>query len=386
MYLHNISSIKYSDPWLGGFEKRLDILKRGNRRVAYYYEKPDSSTFRYRVYNMIQSLNESNLDISASYFFGEELQQMEKIVSFTSVIVICRARYTEDLSRFITMARYHGKKVFFDIDDLVFSPNYTHLVVDSLNGNLRDPLVADFWFAVTGRHAATLNLCDEIITTNAYLADRISEQTGKKVSVIPNFMNREQIEISTKIFEAKRSNDFKRDRKFHLGYFSGSPTHARDLAVALDALIDLMDKHKNLYVRVVGYMDLLAPLQRFSSRIERFSMQDFINLQRLIGDVEINLVPLQDNEFTNCKSELKYFEAGVTGTVTIASPTFTYKNAIQHGGNGFLAKSYEWHEIINALVVNPDALIPIAVNAHFASVDKYSWKKQKPQIIDVLFR
>lgn len=377
MYINNIPQVSYFDPWATTFDHRLNVLKRARHwRVAYYYEKPDSSTFRYRVYNMIQALRESPSGIGASYFWGEELEQMDAIVSNVDAIVICRARYTEQLSRFVTKARNIGKKVFFDIDDLVYNPLFAHLVVDALNVDMTDPNVSNFWFAFTAQQAAAINLCDQVITTNEYLASRLKLHTGKPVSVIPNFLNREQIEVSSQIFEEKQKNGFRRDHRFHVGYFSGSPTHTKDLGVALDALIDLLEKHKNLVFRVVGYMDLVKPLQNYPSQIERYPMQDFLNLQRLIGEVEVNLVPLQDNEFTNCKSELKYFEAGLVGSVTIASPTFTYSRAIQDGDNGYLAKSYEWYEKIESLIADPSSLLDMVEKAKSASEKIYAWHNQ----------
>ena len=69
---------------------------------------------------------------------------------------------------------------------------------------------------------------------------------------------------------------------------------------------------------------LRAAAARVPERIEVCPLQDFVNLQRLIGEVEINIVPLQDNAFTNCKSELKYFEAAIVETVTVATPTYTF--------------------------------------------------------------
>ena len=60
--------------------------------------------------------------------------------------------------------------------------------------------------------------------------------------------------------------------------------------------------------------------------------------------------------FTNCKSELKYFEAAVVGTVTIASPTFTFARAIDDGKNGFIANSYDWLRKITAVIDSYDQL------------------------------
>jgi len=89
-------------------------------------------------------------------------------------------------------------------------------------------------------------------------------------------------------------------------------------------------------------MDFNDDLRDYRSRVEFVPFQDFINLQAVIGATEVNIVPLQDNPFTNCKSELKYFEAAVVGTVTIASPIYSFASAIDDGANGYLANSYEW--------------------------------------------
>ena len=353
--------------------------------MAYYYELPDSSTFRYRAYNMIQALQQSKSGISAAYFHKEELDRFDRIVDHSDVLVICRASYSDKLSRMITRARNKGKLVFYDVDDLIFNPAYVHLVLNTLNQDIDDAFVSTHWFAHFGMQAATLSLCDQAITTNEFLASRIRSYAQKTVSVIPNFLNMEQMEVSQKIFQAKKTCGFERDHQIHLGYFSGSPTHSKDLMIMTDALLELMKKDPRIILRIVGYMNTKGPLDQFAARIERLPLQDFVNLQRLIGDVEVNLVPLQDNEFTNCKSELKYFEAGIAGTATIASPTFTYAGSIRDGENGVLAKSYEWYEKIQSLIDQIDNLPVIADKAHAESEQKFAWYNQIYLIEKTLF-
>ena len=69
-----------------------------------------------------------------------------------------------------------------------------------------------------------------------------------------------------------------------------------------------------------------------------------MNLQLALANVDLNIAPLQDNVFTNCKSELKYFEAAAAGTVTIASPTYAFRNSIVDGVNGFFASPIDWYD------------------------------------------
>jgi glycosyltransferase involved in cell wall biosynthesis len=385
MFFVDVPPVVYADPWQVPFEDRLAVMMTGDRRVAYFYERPDNSTFRYRVYNMIQVLRGPGLQISAAFFCDDELDRLERAVGQIDVLVVCRARYSDRLERVITRARNKRKRVIFDIDDLVFDPDYVHLILHTLDQDLRDQGMWDRWFAYVGRVGAAMRLCDSVVTTNRFLAARVQEHTGKPVLVIPNFLNQEQMEISSRIYEQKRRRGFARDGRTHLGYFSGTPSHNKDLEIAANALARLLAEDSRLVVRIVGFMDLGPPLRDYASRIELVPLHDFVNLQRLIGSVEVNLVPLQDNVFTNCKSELKYFEAAVVGTVSVASPVYSYVEAIRDGENGFLARSFEWHEKLRAVLNAMESYQELAENAFADCMRKYAWHQQAGLIENALF-
>ena len=72
--LETIPAVVYTDPWVLPLTERLRMLAAGRTRVAYFYERADNSTFRYRIYNMVQVINSANLGISASYFFLDDLR------------------------------------------------------------------------------------------------------------------------------------------------------------------------------------------------------------------------------------------------------------------------------------------------------------------------
>ena len=137
-------------------------------------------------------------------------------------------------------------------------------------------------------------------------------------------------------------------------------------------------------LRVVGFLDLSPSLEAYRDRLELLPLQDFLNLQRLIGEVELNIVPLQDNEFTNCKSELKYFEAAVVGTVTVASPVYTLRHAIRHGENGFLATAQDWYSTLREASDGLDGLEPIADAALDDALERYAPAAQASSLRRVL--
>jgi len=379
MFLTDVPEVRYADPWSISFEQRLSEFSKGNFRVAYFCEKPESGTFRYRVHNMIQSLQASGKGISAAYFSLSDIDRLDPVIRMADTLVVSRARYNTPLSQLISRAKDRGCRVLFDVDDLVFDPEYVHLILDTLDSPT-DEQSFDLWFAAVARLGTTLRLCDGVIVTNTYLAERVRRYAERPTYVIPNFLNREQITLSERIFGAKKKAGFSRSEQIHVGYFSGTPTHNKDFEIVAGALARLMRRDPRITLRVVGHLELKSHLTPFSSRIEFHPFQDFLNLQRLVGATEINLVPLQDNLFTNCKSELKYFEAGIVGTVTIASPTFTYRSAISDGENGFLANTQDWDEKLSLLLEMMDDYPAIAERAFAHSEQRYSWANQAPLI------
>jgi hypothetical protein len=82
-----------------------------------------------------------------------------------------------------------------------------------------------------GRIGAAAQLCDRVIVTNALLAARATESTGKEARVVRNFINLEQLEVSRRLLATKRATRYARDGHVHIGYFSGSPSHNKDFAM-----------------------------------------------------------------------------------------------------------------------------------------------------------
>lgn len=382
--LETIPAVVYTDPWVIPLTERLRMLAAGHTRVAYFYERADNSTFRYRIYNMAQVINSANLGVSASFFFLDDLHRLQEIADLADLLVICRARYDNRVNHLITAFRQRRKRILFDIDDFVFDTDYVHLILATLDMDLADPTIWHDWFSYNSRLGATLKLCDGAIATNTNLAQKIADFAKIPVSVVPNFINLEQLELSDQIYAAKKSGTLPWDGLIHLGYFSGSPSHNKDFALVAPVLECLLEENSQLGVVVVGYIEAGARLQRFGHRVQYFPFHDFINLQRLVGSVEFNLMPLQYNEFTNCKSELKYFESAVVGTISIASPTYTYARAIRHRENGYLAQAHQWGQVIRQAVSQFDHGNEMAACCREDARAKYAWFNQKDCILAAL--
>jgi glycosyltransferase involved in cell wall biosynthesis len=333
---------------------------------------------------MIEALKFAEPRASAAWFCYADQDGLERAINDADVLVLCRSMYNHKLACLVEIARRRGCRVLFDIDDLVFDPKYVHLIMDTLATPRGEEFWID-WFGLTGRHGAVLKLCDAAITTNAFLAARISDYSGLHASVVPNFMNHEQITLSRRIFDEKMASGFSRNNQIHIGYFSGTPTHNNDFALAADPVARLMASDPRIVLRVVGFLDVPPVLAPYKHRIEFHPLQDFLNLQTLIGGTEINLIPLQDNTFTNCKSELKWFEAAAVGTISVASPTFTLGAAIRHGETGFLATSYAWESTLREVLLSFSDYARVACAAAEDAFARYSPEAQATAIQQALF-
>jgi glycosyltransferase involved in cell wall biosynthesis len=379
-------ALAYEPPWnREPLEMRLAAIDGDRPCVVWLYEKPDTSTFRYRVYNMVESLRATaDAPVAATWFALDEVAALLPRLAEVDTLVLARVRYDADVARLIARARGLGVRVLFDCDDLVFDTRYVHLVLDTLDQDTRPAAAWDWWFAYVGRIEATARLCDGAVTTNPFLAARLAERVAGPVAIVPNFLNRLQQQASEMLLAAKRARGFVGEGPVTIGYFSGTPSHNRDFAIATPALARLLARDPDVRVQVVGFMDHTGPLAAHADRVSRAPLHDWINLQRLIAEVEINIAPLQENVFTHCKSELKFFEAAIVGTWTVASPTSTFQAAIRGPHMGRLTRAEDWDAALDEavmLVRCPARHAPLA-EANAGSVRAaYGWDRFAARIL-----
>ena len=376
-------------PWtFQSSSSRFDDLRRGTLHVAWLYEKCDTSTFRYRCYNPPATLLNARPDIGAAWFERTDIPALIKEIAKIDMLVICRFRYDAALARLIVAAKAAGTKLIFDCDDFVFDIRQVHLVFDTLDQPTDADIHWDFWFAYFGRMAATAHLCDAAITTNEFLAARIADAfPGMPTSIIPNYFAPDQEDYSRRLLKEKEARQFAGTGNITIGYFSGTPTHNKDFAIAAPALARLLDADPNITLRIVGFPPPSEVLKPFADRLDVIPLQDPISLQRVIAEAEINIAPLQENLFTSCKSELKFFEAAAVGTWTIASPTPPFEKAIENGVSGRLARAHEWDEALSEavkLVRVPETYAPIARKVAQQVYRDYGWHGQTGCILQAL--
>ena len=343
-------------PWNSALFNRCNLLriyiKNGHRIAVLVYESPDTSTFRYRGYNLFQITEDINVRWKCIYFFKDELENIKLYLSDIDLITLIRVKWTFDIEKFVCDVKSKNIPVLFDVDDLVFNLDFLPLVMNTLNVECLEERY-EYWFNYISRIYFTASKADGFITTNYYLANLLSEKFQKESKVIPNFLNREQIEFSNQYLLKKVHHE----DSFTIGYFSGTPSHVNDFRECYQEIMQLLSEYSHINLEVVGFMEFPNEMLHFikNGRIKLIPLVNFLELQRLISMVDVNIAPLVTNTFTNCKSELKFFEAAAVKTITCATPTYTFSNCIKEGITGFLCNQGDWYnKIKNIYLKNID--------------------------------
>lgn len=240
--------------------------------------------------------------------------------------------------------RKYGKKIVFDIDDLIWE-----IQKDNSSYETYKP-------GSDGRAVVTdiVNEVDYVTVTNNYLKNALISYTKKthdKVKVVPNYIDLDLYKWRAK--PIKKST-------VRIGYF-GSSSHFNDLGDRnfIDGLDRIMKEYPNVEILTVGAM-LASFKRRYGMRyFNDFGHQNIYTwvgmMKDKLKDVDIWAVPLVENTYTRSKSNIKFLEMSSTGKPGCWQNQRQYQELVEDGKNGFLCHyGAEWYESLKKLVESPE--------------------------------
>lgn len=317
----------------------------GRKDVLFVFDEPGAWT-RYRCDHQGEQLGflGTSFDIAQSSRID-----LPAAVDHYGCFVLNRVQWSDEVAAFFERARSLDRTVIFDTDDLIFEPNLIrHFAVFEVwpEAELRREVEK------LRRYQTTLRACAAATVTTEPLSEH-ARRHAARAEVVFNAVSQEMVRLADAALEsASRSaaNDVT------IAYFSGTRTHDRDFREAADAVVWALDTYPQSRFLAVGKLGIDARFEPFGSRVERISIQPWQSLPNVLCRVDINLAPLErNNPYTECKSCVKYLEAGLLGVPTIASPRPDFVRAIEHGRNGLLAdETAEWRAALGSLIESPE--------------------------------
>jgi glycosyltransferase involved in cell wall biosynthesis len=353
---------------LDSFETRLlKLLSDSSLHPVFIYEKPDNSTFRYRVLHTIDHLESSNENIKATWFtILELLENSNLILAHAASIVFVRVPYYPELEIILKTANRMSIKTIFDADDLIFSSQYINQIMMSLRQDIRDSAIIDYWYSYVSRREKMALLCDEYSLSTTTLAAVASEIFDGKCNVVPNLLSQEDFCLADcDHMGLKRDPNY-----FTIVYMSGSPSHQKDFNFIKQDIGNFLELHPNSRLFVRGYPVDLWSLEKYSNRIVERPFVQPEKMSCTFRESDLAIAPLSPSIFTECKSNIKWLEAAAGGVPTLASRTTPYSQSIQDGTTGFVASGWEWSEKLKATYESSE-LLKISNNAFNSVMEKW---------------
>lgn len=351
--------------WKG---KRLTILYITSR-----FELEESQTYRYRVDNLRKALKgivNTRLEILD---YGYKL--CENTLLKADIVVFMRVRWSDEVSKLIDVAKNYNIPTVFDIDDLIFLPEYEEQYQNMLALNNGFRVNKDTW--VKDYYQTFLN-CDYATASTNYIVEKMRKY-NKKALVIHNSLSYKQIKIATHVKKEKNP------KNKVICYLSGTKTHDQDFKQAIPALARILSEYENIKLHVIGYLnvDILPSVIRKKTIITTYA--HWSRLMKLNSKSYINIAPLDiSNQFCHAKSELKYFEAAVLGIPVISSATDTFEHCIRNEENGMLASTEEeWYSAFKSLLDDPNLYNSISIHSKEDALKKYAPKAIAKEALDV---
>lgn len=337
----------------------------------------DGAPLRYRARLPAEGLALHGVDSAVLWYRDPDLPDL---LAEADAAVFYRVPATIQVLDLIAQARRRNCPVLFDVDDLIFDPD----LADEIPAlKILTPADAELWLQGVRRYRTTMEACDVFIGSTEQLCHHASLVTGMTTERFGNGVGLLLGQLSDAALAVPR-----RPGPPRLGYFSGTTTHDRDWAQVEPAVLDAMERHPSLGLWLVGHLEPSSAVHQYQDRIRVIPFLPWQQLPRLLRDVDLNLVPLEtDSRFNQSKSAIKWLEAALVATPTVASPTQPYREVIEAGRTGLLASDNdEWSEAIDTLVKDPDLLAGMGAQARRAALLTLSPHLQGARYLDILVR
>jgi len=269
---------------------------------------------------------------------------------WANVVVFQREanEYTIGLTRFL---QEHGKRVVFDIDDLLTDvPNF---------------------LSVYEHHLATRDFLSQILKQ----VDAVTVTTQRLAAKLAQFSNNVHIAPNCSAPIGKPARHYEDDTTPVTLIVASSDT------IRVDFVIPALQKvlaDPQIKVRLIAIGPPADALKQAGFPVECFGNMGYEQFRLFVAshDNAIGIIPLDNSEFSSCKSPIKYLDYAMAGIPSICSNVPPYSDVIENNITGLLAENDadSWHLTIKALAKSHEERARIVQGAQRYCQEKFSAK------------
>lgn len=255
-----------------------------------------------------------------------------------------------------------GKKIILDLDDAIWYVNEDNVVHDQLKE-------LDAGYVMS----CILDDVDGVVTTNGYLRNVIADKSNKDYKKILVAPNDNDLTLYNTTAPAKDTGEI-------VIMHYGSTSHFNDLLLPefVEGLDKIMKEYPQVKFKCVG--SFISEFRyKWGARYENdFGDVDIYKWVKnkfpvFMQEADIMVVPLVDNLYNRCKSDIKAMEFGSAMKPAVFSDTRPYRETIVDGETGYLAHTAnDWYCALKLLIESIEERKRIGENL-------YNYVKEKRQ-------
>lgn len=300
---------------------------------------------RYRAHLPAEALATRGITVSVHNYRDPQLP--ERVLE-ADAVVFYRVPATVQVLELIDRIRSAPTTIpiLGDVDDLIFDPEIEPLL-DNLASLSNDE--RDLWREGIHRYRTTLENCDYFVGSTA----TVSSEAGRLIGIPSHTYHNGVSALLARASERETARP-RTPGPVRIGFFSGTKTHDADWASIEPAIVRILDE-RDVQLWLGGLVVPTELLEPYADRIVRLPLVRWDELPAYVRDVDISLAPLTDGSiFNEAKSAIKWLEAALVQTPTVASPTQPFREVIRDGETGYLASTIdEWVSHILTLIDDP---------------------------------
>lgn len=297
---------------------------------------------RYRCYNPASILTQNGFIVDVVSFKNFDLKTLQRY----NLFVFHRPSFEKKLLDAIEQIHKIGAQLFADYDDLIFSSLYAlESSIYKTNRATKEECLRIF-----NNNQRAMMLFENFIVSTSPLKEKILElKPEANVSVIHNAIS---LDVVNRVRSQKEMHRKLRAHKKVISYLSGTKSHDMDFKIVEDVLKKLLEKYQDIIE-----LQLVGPLEYNKEKLPsatHISYVDYEYLSKLIAKTDINIAPLETNNFTNCKSGLKFFESGILFVPSVVTPIDDMLRFKDSQGITYAQTPEEWYTAIERLIVDEE--------------------------------
>ena len=335
-------------------ELNLQSKTRKLKRWLIIGEESLKQCWLYRVEQKKLQLESIGCEVRCMNHFDLNFWECSHDILWADAIIVCRLAATYPVLRAIAFAKNSGIKVFAEIDDLIFTPEYpaNH---ESYGGSISKEQYKNLCIDHPLR-IGVLNAADEVIVSTSVLSDYCHQYLSDSNKPI-HILNNLPLKLLAQTSQSLDCIDKHTEQKecLQIVITSGTLSHKQILNETIfPVLVKILESHKTIQLLIIGHIEIGSGLKKFGQRVQSVPFTDYSTYLNLLKASDIALVPLEVHPTTHGKSAIKWMEASLCGVTCICSPVRAYTDVISHGETGLIAETAEeWHQAVTSLINDP---------------------------------